>query len=56
MIGEASFEGMPVKLSATKQVNWRSGPLLGEDTRYVLTDILGLPADEVSALEEEGVV
>lgn len=56
VIGEASFEGMPVKLSATKQVNWRSGPLLGEDTRYVLTDILGLPDDEVSALEEEGVV
>jgi crotonobetainyl-CoA:carnitine CoA-transferase CaiB-like acyl-CoA transferase len=56
VIGEARFEGMPVKLSATEQMNWRSGPLLGEDTRYVLTDILGLQDDEVSALEEEGVV
>jgi len=56
VIGEARFEGMPIKLSATNQVNWRSGPLLGEDTRYVLTDILGLADDEVSALEEEGVV
>lgn len=56
VIGEARFEGTPIKFSTTKQVNWRSGPLLGEDTRYVLTDILGKSDEEVDALEAEGVL
>jgi crotonobetainyl-CoA:carnitine CoA-transferase CaiB-like acyl-CoA transferase len=56
VIGPARFEGSPMLFSRTKQVNWRSGPLLGEDTRYVLTDILGLQDEEVDELEAEGVV
>jgi benzylsuccinate CoA-transferase BbsF subunit len=56
VIGPARFEGMPIRFSRIKQTSWRSGPLLGEDTRYVLTDILDMPDDEVDALAQEGVV
>jgi len=56
VIGEARFEGAPMHFSGMKQVNWRSGPLLGEDTHYVLSDILGLDDAEINSLEEEGVI
>jgi len=56
VIGEARFEGAPMLFSGMQQVNWRSGPLLGEDTRFVLTDILEMSDDEVDELEAEGVV
>ena len=56
VIGSARFEGSPMLFSGMKQINWRSGPLLGEDSRYVLTDILGKSEDEVNALESEGVI
>lgn len=56
VIGTARFEGMPIRFSRLEQLNWRSGPLLGEDSRYVLTDILEMDPAEVDALAEEGVV
>ena len=55
VIGPARFEGSPMLFSGIEQVNWRSGPLLGEDTRYVLADILGKGAEEIDALAAEGV-
>lgn len=47
--------GAPAILSATP---WRHerAPLLGEHTEAVLTDVLGLGADEVTALRERGVI
>lgn len=56
VIGPARFEGSPMIFSGMKQVNWRSGPLLGEDTRYVLKDILEVEDDEIESLYAEGVV
>ena len=56
VIGPARFEGSPTLFSRIKQVNWRSGPLLGEDSRYVLTDILGMSSVDVDALFDEGVI
>ncbi|PXY36929.1 carnitine dehydratase [Prauserella flavalba] len=56
VIGEARFEGSPVLFSRTEQDNWRSAPLLGEDNEYVFTTLLGMPADEVAELTEEGIL
>jgi crotonobetainyl-CoA:carnitine CoA-transferase CaiB-like acyl-CoA transferase len=56
VIGPARFEGSPTLFSRTKQVNWRSGPLLGEDNHYVLTAILGMSNAEAEVLADEGVV
>jgi len=56
VIGPARFEAMPIRFSCLQQRHWRSGPLLGEDSRYVLTDILEMEPAEVDALDREGVI
>jgi len=56
VIGEALFEGTPIKFSRTVQENWRSAPLLGEDNAYVFKSLLGMADDEFDALTEEGVL
>jgi crotonobetainyl-CoA:carnitine CoA-transferase CaiB-like acyl-CoA transferase len=56
VIGRAKFEGTPIQFSSTKQQNWRSAPLLGEDNRYVFTQIVGLDDEEFDELEAEGVL
>lgn len=54
VIGEARFEGTPIQFSETVQENWRSAPLLGEDTEYVSRELLGMSEDEYQQLIEEG--
>jgi crotonobetainyl-CoA:carnitine CoA-transferase CaiB-like acyl-CoA transferase len=56
VIGEALFEGTPIKFSRTVQENWRSAPLLGEDNAHVFKSLLGVPDDEYEALVDEGVL
>lgn len=56
VIGEARFEGTPITFSRTVQHTWRSAPLLGEDNHYVFGEVLGLTADEIAELEDEGVI
>lgn len=54
VIGEARFEGTPIKFSRTVQENWRSAPLLGEDNAFVFRELLGVSSAEYEALEAEG--
>ena len=56
VIGEALFEGTPIKFSRTVQENWRSAPLLGEDNEHVFRSLLGMGADEYETLVQEGVL
>ncbi len=56
VIGEALFEGTPIRFSRTVQENWRSAPLLGEDNAYVCQSLLGMSEGEYQALVEEGVL
>jgi benzylsuccinate CoA-transferase BbsF subunit len=56
VIGEALFEGTPIKFSRTVQENWRSAPLLGEDNAYVFKSLLGMADGEYQGLVEEGVL
>ena len=56
VIGEARFEGSPVLFSVSEQDNWRSAPLLGEDTAHVCSSLLGMSDDEIDSLTEEGVL
>lgn len=56
VIGNARFEGMPLAFSRTKVDYWRSAPLLGEDNRYVATQVLGLSDDEYEYYVAEGVL
>jgi crotonobetainyl-CoA:carnitine CoA-transferase CaiB-like acyl-CoA transferase len=56
VIGEALFEGTPIRFSRTVQENWRSAPLLGEDNEHVFRGLLGIEADEYESLVAEGVL
>ncbi|MCP5185816.1 MAG: CoA transferase [Pseudomonadales bacterium] len=55
-MGEVRVDGLPVHFSRTDWRIERGGPCLSEHTDHVLTRLLGLPADEVAALHEEGVL
>jgi crotonobetainyl-CoA:carnitine CoA-transferase CaiB-like acyl-CoA transferase len=59
-IGRWPLAGMPVKMSASPPYlggrGDRAAPLYGEDNEAVLTGLLGMTADEVAALTEQGVL
>ena len=55
-MGEVTVDGIPVHFSATDWQMQRGAPCLGEHNEHVLTTLLGMSADEVRALEEEGVL
>ena len=50
------YPSRPWKFSGTPGTIRSAAPKLGEHNRKVLVDILGMPEDDVSALEESGVI
>jgi len=56
VIGEARFEGVPVRFDGMSADNWRSGPMLGEDNEYVFKELLGIGDDELAELAASGVI
>ncbi|HEX2172688.1 MAG TPA: CoA transferase, partial [Dehalococcoidia bacterium] len=56
VMGPRKIVGVPWRLSRTPARLTRSAPLLGEDTHYVLRDLLGLPEAEIADLEAAGVL
>jgi len=56
VIGEARFEGVPVRFDGMSADNWRSGPMLGEDNEYVFRELLGIGDDELAELAASGVI
>ena len=56
VIGEARFEGVPVRFDGMSADNWRSGPMLGEDNEYVFKELLGLGDDELAELAASGAI
>jgi crotonobetainyl-CoA:carnitine CoA-transferase CaiB-like acyl-CoA transferase len=59
-VGPLPLEGVPFRMSATPPhtggLLHRGPPLLGQDTATVLSDLLGMTADEIEALSAEGVL
>jgi crotonobetainyl-CoA:carnitine CoA-transferase CaiB-like acyl-CoA transferase len=49
-------DGIPAHLSETDWAISRPSPELGEHSRYVFGDILGIEDDELSALQKDGVI
>jgi len=56
VIGTARFEGVPIRFATMSADNWRSGPLLGEDNKFVFTEVLGIEAAEYAELASSGVI
>jgi crotonobetainyl-CoA:carnitine CoA-transferase CaiB-like acyl-CoA transferase len=54
--GEIPLVASPIRLSATPVQYRHPPPQLGQDTREVLAEVLGLPAAEIAALLEKGVL
>jgi crotonobetainyl-CoA:carnitine CoA-transferase CaiB-like acyl-CoA transferase len=55
-MGPVRIDGLPVHFSATDWHMSRGAPCLGEHTGEVLERLLGLSADEVARLRQEGVI
>ncbi len=54
--GEHTVPGIPIKFSSTKAAIKKSAPLLGEHNKEILVGLLGMSNDELSELEDEGVI
>ena len=52
----AKLIASPIKLSGTPVRYRHAPPMLGQHTEEVLDEMLGMSADEVSALREKGVI
>ena len=55
-MGEVRVEGLPVHMSRTDWALDRGGPGLGEHNDLVFGELLGLSADEIASLRDEGVL
>lgn len=55
-LGDVPLVPQPVKFSDAPEVADPSTPVLGEDTDSVLSDLLGLSAEELAELRDKGVI
>lgn len=55
-VGKQQHVGIPWQMSKTPLSVQRPGPLLGQDTEYVLREILGYNVEEIGALKERQVL
>jgi crotonobetainyl-CoA:carnitine CoA-transferase CaiB-like acyl-CoA transferase len=56
VLGRVHVAAPPYRLSRTPAHIERPAPCLGQDTQAVLTEVLGLPPDEIDRLQAEGVL
>jgi crotonobetainyl-CoA:carnitine CoA-transferase CaiB-like acyl-CoA transferase len=55
-LGEKVSDGSPIRLTKKSTSNWKSSPLLGEDNRYVYTELIGLTDQQFSSYVEKGII
>jgi crotonobetainyl-CoA:carnitine CoA-transferase CaiB-like acyl-CoA transferase len=55
-VGVRKYPGFPIHFSALPPVTMRPCPVLGQDNRYVLADVLDTPAAVIAELERNGVL
>lgn len=53
-IGTMTFDGPVTLFSATPARPWRAGPMVGEHTQQVMSEVLGFSNDEITALAATG--
>ena len=55
-VGKQQHVGIPWQMSKTPLAVQRPAPLLGQDTEYVLRDLLGYSAEEIGVMKEKQVL
>jgi crotonobetainyl-CoA:carnitine CoA-transferase CaiB-like acyl-CoA transferase len=55
-LGSTTSDRSPIRFEEDLSVNWKAGPLLGEDNRYVFLELLGLTEGEFSSFIEKGII
>ena len=55
-VGKQQHVGIPWQMSKTPLAVQRPAPLLGQDTEYVLRDLLGYSAEEIGAMKEKQIL
>lgn len=56
VLGRLIWDRSPIRLAETTKTQWKAAPLLGEDNKYVFTELLGFTEDELSAYMEKGII
>ena len=54
-VGEIPFDGLITRFSAKHEMLHKAAPCLGEDTDYVMREILGLTPDQIAEYAVAGV-
>jgi crotonobetainyl-CoA:carnitine CoA-transferase CaiB-like acyl-CoA transferase len=55
-LGENVSDSSPIRFSQRSTSNWKPSPLLGEDNRYVYTELIGLTDRQFSSYIEKGII
>ncbi len=56
VLGDTISDGSPMKFSKSPTGPWKAAPLLGEDNRYVYTELLGLTERELFSYVRKGTI
>lgn len=55
-LGHTTSDRLPIKFERSTFSDWSSAPLIGEDNRYVYTELLGLTDLELSSYIKKGII
>jgi crotonobetainyl-CoA:carnitine CoA-transferase CaiB-like acyl-CoA transferase len=56
VLGKTVADASPIKFKKNSKDKWKAAPLLGEDNRYVYTELLGFTEGELSSYIEKGII
>jgi benzylsuccinate CoA-transferase BbsF subunit len=56
VLGQTITDAPPIHFEQEPAVDWKAAPLLGEDNRYVFTELLGFTEKELSDYTERGII
>ena len=55
-VGKRIHAGIPWTMSATPCKVWRAAPLLGQDTDYLLSSLLGYSPEKIAQLRDRKIL
>jgi crotonobetainyl-CoA:carnitine CoA-transferase CaiB-like acyl-CoA transferase len=56
VLGQTITDAPPIRFEQEPAIDWKAAPLLGEDNRYVFTELLGFTENELSNYMDRGII